>query len=102
MKNTMKTSKSNSQTGRRIAWLTGIACVACCTLPIIDIAVRSASIAGLAVYSEKAAIAAAVVGILVLVYKRLSQKSGPACDINGSCKPKSAGTSLTKQTTKAD
>lgn len=78
---------SNSPTNRRIASLTGAACIACCTVPILGIAMGSASIAGLAIYSEKAAIAALAIGLIVLLYRRFARKPAPSCDIDGSCNP---------------
>jgi len=72
---------------RRIAWLTGIACVACCTVPLLGVALGSASIAGLALYSEKAALVMAVIGVGALLFRRLTRSSGPSCNLDGSCKP---------------
>jgi hypothetical protein len=73
--------------GKRIAWTAGIACVACCAIPSLGIAIGSASIGGLAIYSEKAAAAIAVIGLGFWIFKRLTRRSGPACDIDGSCRP---------------
>lgn len=73
--------------GKRIAWTAGIACVACCAIPSLGIAIGSASIAGLAIYSDKAAAAVAVIGLGLWVFKRLTRRAGPACDIDGSCRP---------------
>lgn len=80
-----------------IAWITGIACVACCTVPVIGVAIGSASLVALARYSEQAAFVIAMIGLGVLVLKRLMRKSGPACDIDGACRPKSVGANLPDQ-----
>ena len=72
----------------KIAWATGIACVACCTLPLVGVALGSAAIAGLAVYSEKAAIIVAAVGIGVLIYKRFARRAAPSCDLDCAAGPR--------------
>jgi hypothetical protein len=76
--------------GKRIARITGVACVACCAIPSLGIAIGSASIAGLAMYSEKAAAAIAVIGLAFLIFNRLTRRTGPACEIDGSCRPAQA------------
>jgi hypothetical protein len=86
-----------SATGRQIAWLTGIACVACCAVPLVGLALGSAAVAGLAVYSERAAIAVALVGAAALVLRRLARRSGPSCDVNGPCKPVARGVSAAQK-----
>jgi len=73
--------------GKRIAWTAGIACVACCAIPSLGIAIGSASIAGLAIYSEKAAAAVVVIGAGFWIFKQLTRRTGPACQIDGNCKP---------------
>jgi hypothetical protein len=89
--NVMDEKTPGTSIGKRIAWITGIACVACCAVPSLGIAIGSASIAGLAMYSEKAAAAVAVVGLGFWMFKRLTRRTGPACDIDGSCRPTEAG-----------
>jgi hypothetical protein len=74
----------------RIIWLTGIACVACCAVPLLGITIGSATIAGLAMYSEKAAAAVAAIGVGVLIFKRMTRKAGPACNLQGNCAPDKA------------
>ena len=71
----------------RTAWITGIACVACCTVPLIGIAMGSAAVAGLSLHSEKAAIVVAVVGIAVVLFRRLTRQQGPSCNLDGGCGP---------------
>jgi nitrate reductase gamma subunit len=87
-----KSQKSPTFFAGRIAWFTGLACVACCAVPWLAIAVGSSTLAGLAIYSEKAAAAVALLGVFALIYKRLTRKSGPACDLDAGCGPaKGAG-----------
>lgn len=71
----------------RIALLTGIACVACCAIPLLGLAIGSAAIAGLAVYSETAAMAVAAIGVGILLFKRLTRQSGPTCAVDSPCGP---------------
>lgn len=59
----------------RTAWITGIACVASLTVPLIGIAMGSAAVAGLSLHSEKAAIVVAVVGIAVVLFRRFTARS---------------------------
>jgi hypothetical protein len=73
--------------GRRIMWATGAACVACCTLPWLGLAVGSATLAGLAVYSERAAVLVALLGAALWFWRRSTRRAGPSCDIDGRCKP---------------
>jgi len=84
--------------GKRIAWTVGIACVACCAIPSMGIAIGSASIAGLAIYSEKAAAGIAVIGLGYWIYQRLTRRTGPACDIAGSCRPAPAESEVRRKT----
>jgi hypothetical protein len=79
--------KPKASITQRIVWITGVACVACCAIPLLGIAVGSASVAALAVYSEKAAAVVALVGVAVLVVKRLTCKPAPSCDVDGPCAP---------------
>ena len=76
-------------TVRRFAWLAGILCIGCCAVPLVGMAMGSAAIAGLAVYSEKVAIAAAAMGLVAwLIYRRTRRQAAPSCDLDGSCRPK--------------
>ena len=81
------TSKSRASLSARIALTTGIACVACCAVPLLGSVVGSAAIAGLALYSERAAIVVVVIGAGILLFRRLTRKSGPACAVDGPCGP---------------
>lgn len=76
-------------TSRRLAWVAGILCVGCCAVPLIGIAMGSAAVAGLAVYSEKIALAAAAMGLVAwLIYKRARNQQAPSCDLDCGCRPK--------------
>jgi len=71
----------------RIALATGILCVACCALPVIGVALGSATIAGFAVYSEKAAAAVAVLGIAFLVIRHITRLGAASCDLDCGARP---------------
>lgn len=71
----------------RIAWITGILCVACCAVPFVGIAVGSATLAAFAYYSEGAAIAIAALGAALLAYKFISRRKAPSCDLGCGCRP---------------
>jgi hypothetical protein len=92
----MKLLNLRPATGRRIAWITGIACVACCAVPLVGVALGSAAVAGLAVYSERAAAVVALFGLAALVARRLMRRSGPSCDVNGPCNPAVRGLATRK------
>lgn len=79
--------KQSNTTTSRIAWVTGIACAACCAIPLFGVLAGSATLAGLAIYSERMAALVAVVGVAVFTYKKLTQKAGPACELTGNCAP---------------
>lgn len=69
----------------RIALTTGIACVACCVVPMFGVIVGSTAIAGLAMYSEKVALAVVAIGVFALVVHRITRKAGPSCKVDGGC-----------------
>ena len=81
----LKNSKSSNL--GRIAWATGILCVACCAVPFIGIAIGSATLAAFAIYSEEAAIAIAVLGATLLAYKLYPRSQAPSCDLDCGCRP---------------
>ena len=74
----------------RIAWATGILCIACCALPLIGVAAGSAAISGLAVYSERAAAGVAVIGIALLAFRRVFRRAAPSCDLDCSSRTTAA------------
>lgn len=71
----------------RAAWITGVACITCCTIPFIGIAMGSATLAAFTLYSEGVAIAIAALGATWFTYKYISRKKAPACRLDGSCRP---------------
>jgi hypothetical protein len=81
----------NATAGRRIAWIVGAACIACCTVPVLGVAVGSATLAGLAVYSERAAVLVALLGAALWLWRRSRRRAGPNCEISGRCKPTRRG-----------
>lgn len=74
---------------KRLAWITGILCVACCAAPLVVVAFGSAGIAALSMYSEMAAGVALIFGIGILLYQRFTRRKAPACDTDCGCKLKS-------------
>ena len=87
MSNDLNSKPKN--TSRRMAWVAGILCVGCCAVPLVGIAIGSAAVAGLAVYSEKIALAAAAMGLVAwLIYKRARNLQAPSCDLDCGCRPK--------------
>jgi hypothetical protein len=85
-------SKPKTSFISRTAWMTGIACVACCAIPLIGIAMGSAAVAGLSLYSEKAAFVVAVAGVAVVLFRRFTRQQSPSCNLDGSCGPGKADT----------
>ncbi len=83
----LKNSKPSSFS--RIAWATGALCIACCAVPFIGIAIGSATLAAFAIYSEEVAIAMAILGATLLVYKFYSRRKAPSCDLDCGCRPAS-------------
>lgn len=85
-------NKDHPKTAHRIAWIAGMLCVACCTVPLVGLAMGSAALAGLAVYSEKAVIVVAAVGLAAwLIYRRTRNKPAPSCDLDCGCRPEKKG-----------
>ena len=73
-------------TTRRLAWVAGILCAGCCAVPLVGIAMGSAAVAGLAVYSEKIALAAAAVSLVAwLVYTRTRSQRAASYDLECGC-----------------
>lgn len=74
---------------KRLAWITGILCIACCAAPLVMIAFGSAGIAALSIYSEMAAGVVLILGVGILLYQRFIRRKVPACDTDCGCKPAS-------------
>ena len=81
------TSKPLPKNTKRIAWATGILCVLCCATPFVGIAVGSSALAATALYSEKAALVVAALGLALLAYKRVAGKKVPSCKLDCACRP---------------
>ena len=79
-------SATKPSSPKRLAWTTGILCVACCAVPLVGIAIGSTTLAAFAVYSEGAAMA--VLGMALLAYILISRRRAPSCDIDCSSRPK--------------
>ena len=82
---------------KRLAWTTGILCVACCAVPLVVIAFGSAGVVALSMYSEMAAGVVLILGIGILLYKRFKRRKASACDTNCGCKPESQNLSQTSK-----
>lgn len=68
-----------------LAWLGGILCVLCCTVPLIGVTVGSSALAGAAVYFERGAMAfMAATAALVAVWL-FRRRRAPACPIDCRC-----------------
>lgn len=81
-------SATKPSSPKRLAWATGILCVACCAVPLVGIAIGSTTLAAFAVYSEGAAIAVAVLGMALLAYILISRRRASSCDIDCGSRPK--------------
>ncbi len=73
---------------RSVAWVTGILCIACCTLPFAGLVFGSAALAAVAVYFEVAAISVVVLGVALLVYKLATRRKAPVCNLDCNSRPK--------------
>jgi hypothetical protein len=77
-----------SRTQRIMAWITGIACVACCAMPLLGIGIGAAGVAGLSAHSELLGCIAAGLAIVAFLAWRLRRRNAPACKVDGACKPR--------------
>ena len=71
---------------KRIAWVTGILCVACCAAPFAGLALGSATLVAMAGYFEAAAITLVVLGVALLGYKFAARRKALACSVNCGCR----------------
>lgn len=76
----------NGKKNRFYLWIAAL-CVACCAVPLLGIAIGSAALAGLAIYTEKAAVLVLVSALAWLVYKYFVRKKAGSCDLDCRCKP---------------
>ena len=79
--------KPTSSSSNRAVWLTGILCVACCTIPLVGIVMGSATLAAFAFYAEGIAIAMLALGTAWFGYKYISRRKAAACDVDCGCRP---------------
>lgn len=86
-----KHSKPKISTSTRIAFLAGIACIGCCAIPLVGVAIGSAAMAGLAAYSDLALCGVMLAGFLAFILWRVVRRDGPSCDLDGRCKPNTSG-----------
>lgn len=82
---------------RRILLTTGIACAACCAVPVVGILLGSTAIAGLAFFFERLALVLALVGAVALFPRRRARNAAAACEIGGACDPRTTHTGATEQ-----
>ena len=91
----MPNISSDSRTGqKRIAWITGLLCAACCAVPVAALVLGSASLAALAVYADKVAIAVLAAGLTLLAYAHYRRNKNPSCDLDCSFRPEPDPTKL--------
>ena len=81
---------------KRIASWAGILCIACCTVPLIGIAIGSAGLAGLAVYSEKAVAVVLIATVVMFAYLLLARRKTPTFNHDCSCPPAAKDTKSAK------
>lgn len=82
---------------RRILLATGIACAACCAIPVVGIVLGSTAIAGLAFFFERLALVLAILVGAALLFRRRARAAAAACEIGGACDPRTASTETTTQ-----
>lgn len=67
---------------RVLAWFTGGACVACCTLPLLALALGSTALTGLAFFLEPLAAGLALLTAALLAWRWWAKRQAPACDLD--------------------
>ena len=77
--------KPSFLTTKRLAWSAVAACVGCCTIPVVALAIGFTSIAGLGVYFEQAATGFFVAALALFLYG-VYRKKQPSCRTDCSCK----------------
>lgn len=82
--------KPSILTPKRLAWSAVAACVGCCTIPVVALALGLTSIAGLGVYFEQAATGFFVAALALFLYG-VYRKKQRSCSIDCSCKGASSG-----------
>lgn len=79
------TRKSSILSPKRLGWTAVAACVGCCTVPVVAVALGSTSIAGLGVYFEQAATGFFVTAVALFLYG-IFRKRQRFCRTDCSCK----------------
>ena len=67
---------------RVLSWFTGAACVACCTLPLLALALGSTALTGLAFFLEPLASALAIATAALLAWRWWVKRQAPACGLD--------------------
>jgi hypothetical protein len=67
---------------RTLAWFTGAACVACCTLPLLALALGSTALTGLAFFLEPLAAGLALDTAALLAWRWWVKRQTPACKLD--------------------
>lgn len=65
-----------------LVWLTGSACVACCALPVLALALGSTALTGLAFFLEPLASGLALATATLLAWRAWRKRQAPACNPN--------------------
>lgn len=87
----MKTAPtSQAKTARRLAWLTAAACVGCCAVPALGLALGFSAIAGLGVYFERAALGFFLASAGLFLYVAF-KRTRTSCKVDCGCKAAASG-----------
>lgn len=78
-----------SLSSRGLAWFTGAACVACCTLPMLALALGSTALTGLAFLLEPLASGLALATAALLAWRAWRKRQAPACALDCARRPTS-------------
>lgn len=80
----------NRVTPKRTAVATAALCAACCTIPVVGLALGFTAVTGLGVYFDRAAIGFFIAGSIVFIYLKIKRRNA-ACAIDGSCSGSGCG-----------
>ena len=82
----MKSGKlSRTVTARRLGWAAAIACIGCCAIPVIALALGVSAVAGLGIYLERASLGLGIAAAALFAYALLKQRAR-SCRVGCSCK----------------
>jgi hypothetical protein len=76
---------------RSILFLSFFACIICCSLPFLAIAISSAGLIALANHAELMAVLALATGVLLTVFMWWKSRHAPSCSVNCGCKDQAGG-----------